>query len=350
MYKIETKVDQNLNVGLDIGGSLGKIALFLPTNLIVADQQLKEYELNLVPEYKEAKLYIKIIKSLDVHNLINFAKSNIPNSQSIRIYSTGGGSFKFAQEINDSTTKVENKAIVSRIDEMNSLVSGLSFIYHKISNPFFKIDENGNMINFDYNDIFPIILVNVGSGISILRVDSFKEFKRVSGSLLGGGTLVGLANLLIGVNDYDKLMELASKGDNSTLDFLAKDLSPLIQINIVQPVVASSFGKASQNTQNITMRMDKDLSNPKHYKAEDVALSLIKMISYNTGHLGYLVGRVNKVKNILFAGNYVRNNMMIMKFITDSVRFCSKNEVWPFFCKYSGFLGCLGAVFSDKTE
>jgi pantothenate kinase len=35
---------------------------------------------------------------------------------------------------------------------------------------------------------FPYLLVNVGSGVSILRVNGTDSFERVSGSHIGGGT------------------------------------------------------------------------------------------------------------------------------------------------------------------
>lgn len=36
-------------------------------------------------------------------------------------------------------------------------------------------------------DIFPFILVNIGSGVSIVKVDGIDKFERISGSALGGG-------------------------------------------------------------------------------------------------------------------------------------------------------------------
>lgn len=38
------------------------------------------------------------------------------------------------------------------------------------------------------SDPFPYLLVNIGSGVSIIKVTSLNEFERVSGSSLGGGT------------------------------------------------------------------------------------------------------------------------------------------------------------------
>ena len=47
------------------------------------------------------------------------------------------------------------------------------------------------------------ILVSIGSGVSLIKVNSDNSFERVSGSMIGGGTLMGLSTLLTGVTDFD---------------------------------------------------------------------------------------------------------------------------------------------------
>jgi len=47
------------------------------------------------------------------------------------------------------------------------------------------------------------LLVSIGSGVSMIKVSNNGYFERVSGTMIGGGTLVGLSNLLTGINDFD---------------------------------------------------------------------------------------------------------------------------------------------------
>ena len=68
------------------------------------------------------------------------------------------------------------------------------------------------------------MLVSIGSGVSMIKVCPKGSFERVSGTMIGGGTLVGLSNLLTGINDFDKIIELSQKGDNSGVDMLVKDI------------------------------------------------------------------------------------------------------------------------------
>lgn len=42
--------------------------------------------------------------------------------------------------------------------------------------------------------------------------------------MIGGGTLIGLSNLLTGVKDFDKVIEMASRGDHTKVDMMVKDI------------------------------------------------------------------------------------------------------------------------------
>jgi type II pantothenate kinase len=58
------------------------------------------------------------------------------------------------------------------------------------------------------------MLVSIGSGVSIIKVSDFSTFERVSGTMIGGGTLLGLSNLLTGIKDFDQILDLSKQGDN----------------------------------------------------------------------------------------------------------------------------------------
>ena len=58
----------------------------------------------------------------------------------------------------------------------------------------------------------------------MIKVSHNGSYERVSGTMIGGGTLVGLSNLLTGINDFDEIIELSQKGDNSGVDMLVRDI------------------------------------------------------------------------------------------------------------------------------
>ena len=64
-------------------------------------------------------------------------------------------------------------------------------------------------------DLFPYLLVNIGSGVSMLKVEGDGKFERVSGSNLGGGTFWGLCRLMTRCKGFDEMLALSAKGDNA---------------------------------------------------------------------------------------------------------------------------------------
>jgi type II pantothenate kinase len=68
-------------------------------------------------------------------------------------------------------------------------------------------------ISFDSNPTpaqFPCLLVNIGSGVSIIKIDDYGKFERISGTSLGGGTLWGLLSLLTGSKSFDGKSDIFS--------------------------------------------------------------------------------------------------------------------------------------------
>ena len=55
-------------------------------------------------------------------------------------------------------------------------------------------------------------------------MNAFDSFERVAGTMIGGGTLIGLSNLLTGVRDFDKIIEMASRGDHTKVDMMVRDI------------------------------------------------------------------------------------------------------------------------------
>ena len=54
------------------------------------------------------------------------------------------------------------------------------------------------VIFFQEKDTYPYLLVIIGSGVSILKVESESNFERIGGTATGGGTFWGLGSLLTG--------------------------------------------------------------------------------------------------------------------------------------------------------
>ena len=94
-------------------------------------------------------------------------------------------------------------------------------------------------------DIYPYLLVNIGSGVSMIKVSDRRKFERIGGTSLGGGTLWGLLSLLTGARTFDDMLRLAENGDNGAVDMLVGDIygTDYGKIGLKSTTIASSFGK-----------------------------------------------------------------------------------------------------------
>ena len=94
-------------------------------------------------------------------------------------------------------------------------------------------------------ELYPFLVVNIGSGVSIIKVISESEYVRVSGTSLGGGTFWGLSRLLARCRTFDESMDFSVAGDNENVDLLVGDIygGDYNQFHLKSATLASSFGK-----------------------------------------------------------------------------------------------------------
>ena len=159
---------------------------------------------------------------------------------------------------------------------MKSLINGMNFMLEYVEKP---------LISKEHTLEFPYLLVCIGSGDSIILVKSSTESQRIGGSIIGGGTLLGLGNLLISENKFENLLKMAETGDNTNVDTMMREvMSP--KKNEYQPhVISSSFGKTcTEYSLNIS----------EEYKKEDISSSLVNMIAVNIGHISTLYANIYK--------------------------------------------------------
>jgi pantothenate kinase len=96
------------------------------------------------------------------------------------LYATGGGALKFASQVREALG-VE----LQPQDEMRSLINGLNFLLLEVPYEVFSYSAETPMRFHDTHlraGRFPYLLVNIGSGVSILKVHAharaFTERKR----------------------------------------------------------------------------------------------------------------------------------------------------------------------------
>ena len=145
---------ERLIIALDIGGSLAKV--------VYNEKQ-----------HGHGYLTFKKFEIFDFEKMIEFVSQIVNNSAYERpliIKATGGGAFKF-QEILESRLNI----IIEKEDEMECLIKGIDFFIKKVPNEVFNYSKQSPSLHFqlfDETNLYPYMLVNIGSGVSILKVSS----------------------------------------------------------------------------------------------------------------------------------------------------------------------------------
>jgi type II pantothenate kinase len=140
------------------------------------------------------------------------------------------------------------------------------------------------------SDVYPYLLVNIGSGVSMIKVSGPKQFQRVGGTSLGGGTFWGIIALLTGTKNFDDMLAMAERGDNSGVDMLVGDIYGMDynKIGLKSTAIASTFGKV------LKMRSD----------AEAEAEEREGLQENPEDHSGALFSHEDMSKSLLFAIRY----------------------------------------------
>ncbi len=156
-------------------------------------------------------------------------------------------------------------------------------------------------VSFETNPApqLPCLLVNIGSGVSVIKVDEDGQFERVSGTSIGGGTLWGLLSILTPASTFDgafvfvgclpvnltdvvdlrhpvEMLELSERGDNSKVDMLVGDIygQDYSKLGLKSTMIASTFGKVFKKG-----------GEKKCFSPEDISKSLLYAVSNNIGQI-----------------------------------------------------------------
>lgn len=122
-------------------------------------------------------IYLKSFPSSKVGEFLRFAKEQrLVDENTCQIHATGGGAYKysdiFEQELGPLGIQIKKH------DEMESLVNGMSFILNYAKQPAFTFSEaeGRNFLEKKDTTQFPKLLVSIGSGVSIIKVNTFSDF------------------------------------------------------------------------------------------------------------------------------------------------------------------------------
>ncbi|KAK7192785.1 pantothenate kinase [Paraphaeosphaeria sporulosa] len=352
------------HIAVDIGGSLAKLVYFSrePEDSLGGRLNFLKFETDRIDSCIEF-----------MHKLqADYRRQNGSGPEELCVMATGGGAFKFYDKIREALG-VE----VIREDEMECLIIGLDFFITEIPDEVFTYREESPMDFIPYPpqppSIYPYLLVNIGSGVSMVKVSGPRQYERIGGTSLGGGTLWGLLSLLTGARNFDDMLKLAEKGDNSTVDLLVGDIygAGYNKIGLKSTHIASSFGKvykmkraaedeaedgcgngaSSHYSEHDHVAGSSELPHPPaKFRPEDISRSLLYAVSNNIGQIAYLHAEKHNLEKIYFGGSFIGGHAQTMHTLSYAIRFWSKGSKQAYFLRHEGYLGAVGAFLKRQPR
>lgn len=405
------------HIAVDVGGSLAKVVYFTrsstETKVPAVDEECdctsrapvlfhpaSLRRRSLPAAFPGGRLNFVKFESSNIEACVQFLRELIEKSaaanqvtvdemqKGVKIMATGGGAHLFYERFT-SELGVE----VQREDEMQCLITGLNFMtlipdevfwfsdriiddmMHTNAHSGMSFSRGDSSVMADgpqelprpsacpplYEPMFesspspklPCLLVNIGSGVSILKIDEHGQFERVSGTSLGGGTLWGLLGLLTDARSFDEMLELCERGDNSHVDMLVGDIyGPvgLDHLGLSASTIASSFGKVfrwDRRSDLPSVPSDNTSSASEcrraHFRQEDICRSLLYAISNNIGQIAHMNAEKYKLDRVYFGGSFIRGHRATIATLSYAIRFWSKGRRRAYFMRHEGYLGAVGA-------
>ncbi|KAF9739946.1 hypothetical protein PMIN06_008851 [Paraphaeosphaeria minitans] len=351
------------HVAVDIGGSLAKLVYFSrePEDSLGGRLNFLKFETDRIDSC------IEFMRKLQA----DYRRQNGSAPEELCIMATGGGAFKFYDKIREALG-VE----VIREDEMECLIIGLDFFITEIPDEVFTYREESPMDFIPYPpqppSIYPYLLVNIGSGVSMVKVSGPRQYERIGGTSLGGGTLWGLLSLLTGARNFDDMLKLAEKGDNSTVDLLVGDIygAGYNKIGLKSTHIASSFGKVYKMKRAAELEAEDGCTGnqyseqehdhvagsselphpPARFRSEDISRSLLYAVSNNIGQIAYLHAEKHNLEKIYFGGSFIGGHAQTMHTLSYAIRFWSKGSKQAYFLRHEGYLGAVGAFLKRQPR
>ncbi len=177
------------------------------------------------------------------------------------------------------------------------------------------------------------LLVSLGTGTSVMLVDH-QDVRRLGGTALGGGTILGLGAALLQQSSFADTCALAAQGSRDSVDLLVRDIYSDPDRPLQGDLTAASFGRMARQ----------DNSPPR----EDMAAAIMRLVGENVTLIAGGHARHLGLDRLVFGGSTLRNNPALQAVLTEV---SSLLGLKAYFLTNGEFAGALGALASaPETE
>lgn len=136
----------------------------------------------------------------------------------------------------------------------------------------------------------PLLVVSAGSGTAMIKALG-TNYTHVSGTGVGGGTMLGFARLLLGTIDPVEIGELAERGDRNGVDLSLADVITGPIGSLPADATAVNFGRLGRGAFAGTA------------SREDLAAALVNLVAQTISLIAANAARANGCRRIVMVGH-----------------------------------------------
>ena len=184
-----------------------------------------------------------------------------------------------------------------------------------------------------FDETEPYLLISLGTGTSVMRVEG-GQVLRVGGTALGGGTVLGLGVALTGCSSFAELCGWASDGDRSKIDLLVSDIYEEGEIPLPGETTAAAFGSLSRW---LAEGRDDSLAPSR----EDLAMGVMSLVAENVGLVCAGVSAMTQTRRWVFGGGTLTDNPAMQGIL---LRVASNMGMQAHLLPHGGHAGARGAL------
>ena len=177
----------------------------------------------------------------------------------------------------------------------------------------------------------PALIVSAGSGTACIYA-KHGQYRHISGTGVGGGTVLGLSKLLLGTSNPREIEELSSKGKASTTDFLLKD------------VVSGPIGQLPSNATAVNFGK---IATSKHSaNREDLAAGIVNLVGQTIARLTTAIAVSLQVSEIVVVGRTPAFSSLRHSLEQATLL----QNLRPLFPKHAEYASALGALLQAEKH
>ncbi len=178
------------------------------------------------------------------------------------------------------------------------------------------------------------LLVSLGTGTGIFHVRDGKT-TRVGGTGIGGGAVDGLGGALTGAR-FKKLCVLAEGGDSAAVDLRVSDVYGKGELPLADDLTAANFGKLAREIDS-----GSGLTEPDDQGRADRAAGVMRLVGETVALICAGLSAATGAKHVVYGGSTLRGNAYLVEVLTEVTTLCGLQSC---FLPHGGFAGALGAL------